>query len=367
MAKTNFAKLTTEQVTVWSRDVWKLARNRSFLNKFAGKSADSIVHRVTELTKNEKGARAVLTLVADIEGDGVAGDSQLENREEEIKAYDRVIRIDQMRNAHRSEGRMADQRSVVKFRETARDQLAYWLADRMDQLGFLTLAGIGYGYNVDGTARASSTFSQLDFAADVSAATSNRHFNWTASGFAAGDVTQASIAVPSWELIVEARAKAETTYMKPVRGEGGDSLYHVFMSPDAMAKLKMDSDYLAAARSALPRSKSANELWAGADTRVIDGIVLHTYRLVPNFTASSDFAGEGTAGVTGCTMLMCGSQALGMADLGVPYWDEEMFDYKNQKGISVGKICGFLKPKFKNIHTGQDDDFGVMRINVKSV
>lgn len=365
MARTNFAKLTTEQLTVWSRDVWKLARNKSFINQLTGKSADAPIHRVTELTKDERGARCVLTLISDIEGDGVVGDTQLENREEEIKAFDRVIRIDQMRNAHRTTGRMADQRSTIRFREIARDQLAYWLADRMDQLAMLTLAGIGYGYKMDGTARASTSFAGLDFAADVTSPTSNRHFNWTSSGLAAGDVTQATIAVPSWEMLVEARAKARSTYMKAVRGDGGDELFHVFMTPEAEAKLKMDTDYLAAARSALPRSKS-NELWAGADTRVIDGIVIHSHRHVPHFTASTAFAGEGTAGVTGCTMLMLGAQALGMADLGIPMWTEKNHDYDNQTGIAIAKILGFLKPKFKNIYTGQDEDFGVMRINIKS-
>lgn len=366
MAKTNFAALTTEQVTVWSRDVWKQARDASFISKLMGKSANAPIHRITELTKSEKGARAVITLVTDIEGDGVAGDTRLEDREEVINAYDRVVRIDQLRNAHRTTGRMTDQRTIINFRETARDQLAYWLGNRIDQLALLTMAGIGYGYNMDGTARSSTTFANLDFAADVTAPTTDRHFNWTATGLAAGDVTQATIAVPSWDMIVEARAKARNTYMRAVKGDGGDELFHLFLSPDAEAKLKLDTDYLAAARSALPRSKSGNELWAGADTRVIDGIVIHSHRLIPNFTVSTAFAGEGTAGVTGCTALLIGAQALAMADLGVPGWTEEMYDYKNQKGIAIDKILGFLKPKFKNIYTGRDEDFGVMRINVKT-
>src|SRR5688500_2534929 len=33
---TNFAALTNEQKTVWSRDFWAAARNASFINKFAG-------------------------------------------------------------------------------------------------------------------------------------------------------------------------------------------------------------------------------------------------------------------------------------------------------------------------------------------
>ena len=62
MALTNFAALTTEQLTAWSRDFWRVARNASFINQFAGSGSNAMVQRVTELTKSEKGTRAVLTL-----------------------------------------------------------------------------------------------------------------------------------------------------------------------------------------------------------------------------------------------------------------------------------------------------------------
>ena len=91
-----------------------------------------MVQHITELKKTEKGARAVITLLADLEGDGVVGDRTLEGNEESLKSYDQVIRIDQLRNANRHEGRMADQKSVVNFRENSRDKLSYWLSDRID-------------------------------------------------------------------------------------------------------------------------------------------------------------------------------------------------------------------------------------------
>ena len=88
MALTNFTALTTEEKTVWSRDLWAAARNASFTMRFTGKGPNSMIQRITELTKSEKGDRAVLTLVADLEGDGVVGDYTMENNEEAIKAYD---------------------------------------------------------------------------------------------------------------------------------------------------------------------------------------------------------------------------------------------------------------------------------------
>ena len=64
MAVTNFAALTSEQLTVWKRDVWRAARHYQFMNRFTGTGNDSMIQRITELTESEKGARAVITLVA---------------------------------------------------------------------------------------------------------------------------------------------------------------------------------------------------------------------------------------------------------------------------------------------------------------
>ena len=58
MAVTNFGLLTDEQKTTWSMDFWSQARNLSFINKFLGKSENSVIQHITELKKSEKGARA---------------------------------------------------------------------------------------------------------------------------------------------------------------------------------------------------------------------------------------------------------------------------------------------------------------------
>jgi hypothetical protein len=80
----------------------------------------------------------------------------LEGNEEAMKSFDQVIQIDQLRHANRHEGKMADQRSVVEFRENSRDVLGYWLSDRIDQMAFLTLAGISYAFKPNGAARVGS-------------------------------------------------------------------------------------------------------------------------------------------------------------------------------------------------------------------
>jgi N4-gp56 family major capsid protein len=365
---TNFAQLTTEQKTVWSMDLWKQARNMSFVNQFLGKDANSMIQHITELKKTEKGARAVITLLNDMEGDGVAGDRTLEGNEESLKTSDKVIRIDQLRNANRHEGRMADQKSVVNFREESRDKLAYWLSDRMDQLAFLTLSGVSYGVKNSGGSRVGSDLPYLEFAADVVAPSAKRFGRWNGTsksiewGTGSGAVTSAD--TPMWDLLVQAKAYAKDNYIRGIREKGGEETYHVFLSPQAMARLKLDQNYLLNLRHAQPRG-DGNALFTGGVPKV-DGLYIHEFRHVVNTRLATSGNKYGAAGaVDGCQLLFCGAQAMGMADIGVPEWNEKGFDYENQQGISTGKIMGFLKPQFYTQYSGgTTEDFGVLSVYV---
>jgi N4-gp56 family major capsid protein len=361
---TNFSLLTNEQKTIWSKDLWKQARNMSFINKFLGNGPNSMIQHITELKKSEKGARAVITLLADLEGDGVAGDRTLEGNEEAMKSFDQVIRIDQLRHANRHEGKMADQKSVVEFRSNSRDVLAYWLADRLDQLAFLTLSGVAYSQKNNGAARTGSDLINLEFAADVSTPTTSRRLRWKASDhtLATSGATSAIEAAdtPSYNMLVQLKAYAKSQYIRGIKEAGGEEVFHVFMTPQAMAKLKLDADYLANLRNAGPRDKS-NELFSGGAVKV-DGLYLHEFRHVYNTSGTATKWGSGNL-IDGQQMLFCGAQALGMADIGAPEWVEKGFDYDNQQGISVGKIAGFLKPKFQSQYSSNTtQDFGVISV-----
>ena len=363
---TNFNALTDEQKTAWSMETWRMARNYSFASKFMGSDSNAMIQSINELTEDERGSRAVITMVADTEGDGVAGDRTLEGNEEEIKSYDEVINIDQLRNAHRHKGRMAEQSSVVRFRKEARNNLAYWQGDRLDQLAFLTLAGFDYGLHTNGRARVGSEFAFLSYADDVAAATAKRALNYTpATGLAEGGTTGGVVAadVPDWEMFIQTRAYMKDQYIRGVRTEGGEEYYYVFMTPQAIARLKMDTTYMANVREARERAKS-NPLFTGA-VAVIDGLIIHEYRHVPNCagaTSGVDMWGSGND-VVGSVNLFCGAQALGFADIGEANWEEEGFDYQNQQGIAVGKIFGFLKPQFESMYANNTkQDFGVVSV-----
>ena len=368
MALTNFALLTDEQKTTWSMDLWHHARNYAFVNKFLGKDANSMIQHITELKKSEKGARAVITLLADLEGDGVAGDRTLEGNEEAMKSYDQVIRIDMLRHANRHEGRMADQKSIVSFRENSRDVLAYWLADRIDQLAFLTLSGVSYAMRTNGIARVGSDLPSLEFAADLSAPTSQRKLRWngTNKSLVVNGATNTLTAadVPMWELFVQLKAYAKDQFLRGLKGSGGEEVFDCFLTPQAMARLKLDPTYMLNVRHAVKRSES-NPLFTGSSVE-IDGIRFHEFRHVYNTAGATSGNKWGAGGdIDGCQMLFCGAQALAMADLGNPEWVEKDFDYGNQQGISIGKILGFLKPKFNSIYSGNTvQDFGAISVYV---
>ena len=378
MAVTNFGTLSGDQLQAWSRDFWKVSRNQSFINQFAGSGSNAMVQRVTELTKNNKGTKANITLLADMTGDGITGDYTLEGNEEALRAYDISIELDQLRFANRIAGRMADQKTVVNFREQSRDALAYAMADRCDQLAFLTLSGVAYTFKNNGALRTvvggavnGQELVDLAYASDVSAPTAARHRRWDATGGLLAGGTNAMVAADkiSYECIVNLKAYAKDNYIRGIRGAGNQETFHMFVTPQQMADLKLDTSFLANVRNAGVRGTS-NSLFSGSSSLMVDGVMIHEFRHVFNTSGatSGSSSNVGAAGykwgadatVDGARALFCGAQALALADIGLPEMVEDTFDYGNQSGISVGKIFGMRKPKYNSDISGSVQDFGVI-------
>ena len=378
MANTNFAALTSNQLQMWSRDFWRVARNMSFINQFAGTGSNAAVQRITELTASEKGTKATLTLLADMKEDGTVGDNTLEGNEEALRSFETSIEMDQLRFANRLAGRSADQKSVVNFREQSRDALAYAMADRIDQLAFLTMSGVAYTFKNNGAARAVASTGQnlgdLEFASAVSEPTANRHVMCAASGALTdqdggmtnnfGDTNTGTFTKLGYGHLVELKAIAKERYIRGIRGAGNEEVYHVFLHPRQMADLKLDNDFLTAVRNAGTRGPQ-NPFFTGHNGLMIDGMMVHEFRHVftsLGTTPSSNVYGGSDHGAAG---LLIGAQALAMADIGLPEVVEETFDYGNQHGISIGKIFGLLKPKYNSDHHGSSEDFGIIRFDSK--
>lgn len=238
-----------------------------------------------------------------------------------MQSYNDTITIDLISHGLRQKGKLAEQKTVIEFRENAKERLAYWLANRMDQLAFLTMSGIGYGFNNDGSTRASGEFANLAFAADVSAPTSKRGLRWDATNNVLATANTASVVATdklSYKAVIEANVYAKTHYVKPLMN-GGKEYYVCFVRPEALAQLKTDPDYIRAVVTGVDRGKD-NPFFTGG-ILTVDGIVFHEHRLVYNTRGIASGSKWGSGGtVEGSRALLCGAQALGFADLGAPEW-----------------------------------------------
>jgi N4-gp56 family major capsid protein len=362
MGATNFAGMTPDQKKVWSLQLWKQMRDAMFTKKFLGRDG-AMIHLISELTKTDKGEKAIFQLVADMVGDGVVGDNEREGHEEALQSYSQEITIDLISHGTKNKGKLSDQKSVISFREQARDKLAYWLSERMDQLVLLTMSGISYEYNLDGSRRANSAFPSLAFAADVRPPSAKRHLMWDGSQLLPGDTTAiTSSFLPSYKMLVRARAYAKTHHIAPLR-VGGKEYYVLLVQPGTLATLKLDNDYKNAINS-VSMKEGQNSPWFTGGTVTIDGIVIHEHNSA--FGTQGAPAGEkwGSDGnVNGTRSLLCGAQALAMCDISAPSWVEKEFQYDSQYGINIDKMFGLLKPQFYSNYDKSVEDFGVIAID----
>lgn len=361
---TNFAALSDTQKMVWSRDVWSAARDKMFVKRFLGKGEDAMIQRITELTKTEKGEKVLMTLVADLVEDGVIGDNQREGNEEMMQSYEQELLIDLLSHQVKNKGKLAEQKTVIRFREHAKNKLAYWLANRIDQLVFLMLAGVSFAFNNNGSPRNNgSPFPNLAFAQGVHAPTAKRHLRWDATnGLVQGDTTAvAAEDTLTYKAIVDIMSYAKDHYIKPLMADGKE-YFVLLVKPGVMGQLKKDADYQRAVTTAYPRSKE--NPWFTGGTVTIDGLVIHEHRLVYSTTGATSGNKWGAGGtVNGTRSTLCGAQALGMADLGPPDWEEERFDYKTKQGISIDKMFGLHSPEFYSIYDTSVEDFGKVNID----
>ena len=365
MALTDFGSLTTLQKTVQSTLISKQGRDDNFFmsNGFMGGSTNDStkpIQKVTELTKTERGTQAVLPLVGDISG-GIVGDNELEGNEAVMISDAQTIRIDQIRNGVRSKGRLSEQQTVIRFRVQAKDALAFWLADLLDELMFLTLAGRAYTVNTDGSTRATSQIPSLTFAADVVAASTNRLMY---AGAATSEATFTTADSMTWDVVTQAKSFAKRKRIRPIRA-GGKSYYVLVLSTEQCRDLEKTADYKTLQAQAMPRGLD-NPLFTQAK-KVINEVVIYDHQKVYNTLGLSSGSRWGSAStVHGAQAMLLGAQALGYASLddGSPGMEEsDNTDYKNRPAIGIGRIVGILKPQFKSKYDSNTvEDYGTVAI-----
>lgn len=364
MATTDFGSLSTAVKRVWAAETWKAGREQSFFfaNGFIGSSdsdMNSVIQRVTKLTETERGLECVMQLVQDLTGDGVVGDNELDGNEEALVNDAQTIRIDQLRHGTKSKGEMAEQATVIRFREQSKDKLSFWLSDKLDELMFLTLSGRAYTLKTTGATRTGSQLPSLRFASDVAAPSTNRIIY---AGSATSEATLTSTDKMSWAVVVRARTLAERKRLRPIRS-GGKNYFCLVLSSEQRRDLVLDPTYQTILRSA-EKDGDKNPLFTGAIAKV-DGVVLHSHNKVFNTLGLNGATRWGSGStVDGAQAMMLGAQAGGIATLGSMFWREStLTDYGNRPGVGTGRKIGMLKPQFKSVvDSSSREDFGTIAV-----
>lgn len=362
MATTDFGALTAAQKKIWATEVAQEGRDDSFWlsNGFVGNSTANMnvpVQRITEMTPTERGDKVIMQLVADLQGDGVAGDNELTGNEEALVNDEVEIVVDQLRNGVKSKGKMSEQRTVLRFRTMAKNKLKFWLAEKIDELLHLTAAGRAFTLTTGGSTRADVTLSQLAFASSVVAASTNRI---KYAGAATSEATLTTAEIMTWDLVVTIAAAAKRKKIKMIR-DNGKEYYALLLSTEQARDLKKDSDYQTNVRTAGPRG-SSNPLFRNA-LAVIDGVIIHEHNKTYNTLKATSGSAKWGAGsnVDGAQALLLGAQALAYATVKDPDMEEaEITDYKNRPGLGFGQQFGTLKPQYQSREDANaTEDFGV--------
>lgn len=363
MAATDFGALDTARKILWANEIWLAGRDQNFFmsNGFLGAGMNFVIQRITELTATERGDKVIMQLVADLQTDGVVGDNILEGSEEALFNDSIELLVDQLRQGVRNKGRMAEQRTVIRFRTTAKEKLSFWMADKLDELMFLTLAGIAYTLKTDGSTRGTSQLPSISFAADVVAPSSGR-IKYQGAATTTGSLTATDTV--AWNTVIGLHAYAKRKRMRPVK-QGGKEYYIFLTSTEGMKDLKKDTTYQTNVGRAAPRG-SDNPLFNNA-VAVIDGIVIYDHNKVPTTLGLADGSKWGSGGhVEGCQSMLLGAQALGYAQIGAPDFEEsDNTDYQNRPALAVGRMIGMTKPQFislADLSAGvpTKQDFGVV-------
>ena len=346
MALTEFGVNHALAVKRWSTSLAVEAEKKMYFRKFIG----SVITNLTDLAK-AAGDKITHGLRMKLRGAGVTGDNTLEGNEEALTYYSDAVLIDQLRHAVRSKGKMSEQRVPYSVRAHAREGLATWWAERFDELLFVYLSG---ARGVDSTLTLPLAFTS--FAGNSLSAPDAAHIQY-ANGLAKATITSSDVMTLSEiDKLVE---KAETVdpMIQPIMVDG-EKTWVLLMHPYQATDLRTNTStgqWLDIQKAAGSRGKS-NPIFSGA-LGIYNGVVLHVHRNVVRF---SDY-GSGT-NLAAARALFLGAQAGAVAfgrgsDAGRYSWVEELFDFKNQLGVSAGSIFGIKKTVFNS------KDFGVIALD----
>lgn len=309
---------------LWRKALFADVRDNLYMTRFIGSTEQSMIQELEDV-KAQKGTNISFGLGMKLSGAGITGDSTLEGSEDTLTDYDEDVAVNQLRNGVILTGQFDEKRNVYDMRERAKNALADWWAERIDQELLDKLCG-----------KTTSTFSNTPTAAAASR-----------SVFAGGQSAVGNITT-SMKMDTKVLDAAKQTAIlaspriRPVRVDG-KQYYVAILHPYDATNLRQDPVWAQAQRDANVRGEE-NPIFSGA-LGIWNGIIVHEHEYVYR---TND--GSGSAQVA--RNILCGQQAGVIAWGASVKWVEKTFDYGNQWGISVGAIFGCIKPIFNSVDYG---------------
>ena len=352
MATTDYPLNHPLAVKLWSKKLMQEALKQTYFAKFIGKTSGSLI-QIKEETSKGAGDKITFGLRMQLTSDGVVGDATLEGNEESLVTYSDSVLINQVRNAVRSDGKMSEQRVPFSVREEARMGLTDWFADMWDTAFFNQLCG--------NTSQATGAKSGNN--ATVAPSSTRIQYSdgkTTEAGIAStGASTQMRLTLIDYAV---EKAKTASPMIRPVKVNGED-MWVCFMHPYQVTQLRTTTDtgqWLDIQKAAMTGGKIAdNPIFTGA-LGVYNNVILHESTRIPASPTQS----------TVKRAVLCGAQAgviafgqdFGGGETGSNFkWNEKLFDYDNQLGVSAASIYGLKKTIFNSV------DFATIVIPTQSI
>jgi N4-gp56 family major capsid protein len=159
-------------------------------------------------------------------------------------------------------------------------------------------------------------------------------------------------------LLSKAKILAQTAspQIRPIRTKGDEEWFVAFLHPYQVYQLRRNTETLQWAdiqkAALMGGDRTSNPLFTGA-LGVYNGVVLHECPHLPLMTLGASGTNNAIRAVFAGAQAALWANGGDGADTAVT-WDEELFDYGNQLGVSAGRIYGCKKTVFNSV------DFGVI-------
>lgn len=313
MAVGRVADYTASIPQIWSDGLFSQAENLTFFNGMEGAEGSSMPIIRKDQLGQEAGDTIKTDLVLALTGAGLTGDtagSLLEGNEEALKFRQLSFEVDSLQHAVRWT-KLAQKVITHDMRRTAQNQLAKWLAGKLDDQIFSELSGAG-----------STT---LPTTAQWFAGTATSR-NTVADTDAGGRLTLDSLTE------LKAYAQVENK-IEPVRTEDGNEYFVLVAHPYAVMQLKRDDVKWAQAQREAQVRGDENPLFTGS-AGIWDGVVIKSSNRVRRSVNTN------TPAIQVADNLFLGAQAMIRGYGSYPDWTEEYFSYGQEAGIATWTLVG---------------------------